>query len=340
VVVDTNEQLAAMYRTTRQQLIGRSFLELIAPASRPAVLAHLEQGLGGACQYQAIRADGTTFPVEARARNVVLDGRPLRVAAIRDMTEHVRAQAERERLMRELQARNAEMEQFTYTVSHDLKSPLVTISGFLGAIERDLREGSPARVASDIARIRSAASKMSALLEDLLKLSRVGRIGGPFEPLSIAELALEAAELVAGVLEAGHIQLDVADDHTLVYGDRGRLLQVFQNLIDNAAKYSAQRPHPRIEVGWRQEVGRCLVFVRDNGIGIVPEYAERIFGLFEKLDPKSPGTGIGLALVRRIVEFHGGRIWVESDGQSGSAFWFTLPRPATAPVPREEMVKQ
>lgn len=341
VVVDTNEQLAAMYRTTRQDLLGRFFLELIAPASHATVLTHLEQGLAGACQYQAIRADGTTFPVEVRSRNVVLDGRGLRVAAIRDMTEHVRAQAERERLLRELQSRNAEMEQFTYTVSHDLKSPLVTISGFLGAIERDLSEGSQSRVPSDIARIRSAAGKMSALLDDLLKLSRVGRIGGPFGPVPIAEIALEAAELVAGALQAAHIQLDVADDHTLVYGDRGRLLQVFQNLIDNAAKYSAQRPQPRIEVGWSQEAEHWLVFVRDNGIGIAPEYAERIFGLFEKLDPKSSGTGVGLALVRRIIAFHGGRIWVESDGHEGSTFWFTLPRPpASQPVSPEDAAAQ
>lgn len=331
VVVDTNEQLATLFATTRRALLGCELDTLLVPASPERPRSRAEQGLEGAAERQALRSDGSMFPIEARSRDVMLDGRVVRVTAVRDMTERARAEAERTHLLGELRARNAEMEQFTYTVSHDLKSPLVTITGFLGAIEQDLRDGRHERITPDIRRIRSAAGKMSALLEDLLQLSRVGRVGGPLEPVPLGELARDAAELVAGALDAGHVQLQIAADLPVVHGDRGRLLQLLQNLFDNAAKYSRGAQPPHVELGWRED-GECwLLFVRDNGIGIAPEYAERVFGLFEKLDPKSPGTGIGLALARRIVEFHGGRIWVESDGQGGSTFFFSLPRrPLTA----------
>jgi PAS domain S-box-containing protein len=331
VVVDTNEQLATMYGTTREALLGRPVTDLVAPESLDLVRSRIEQRLDGAYEHLGIRQDGSIFPVEVRARSVVLGGRSMRLTAIRDMTDRKRAEAERERLIGELQTRNAEMEQFTYTVSHDLKSPLVTISGFLGAIERDLRAGNLERAALDLNRIRSASAKMSALLNDLLELSRIGRIGGMLEPVSMAAVAREAAELVAGALGDGRIELVIAADLPVVRGDRARLVQVLQNLFDNAAKYMGDQVRPRVEVAVRPDEQPWVFYVRDNGIGIDPKYAERIFGLFEKLDPKSAGTGIGLALVRRIVEFHGGRIWVESDGHQGSTFCFRLPRGAGDP---------
>ena len=112
-----------------------------------------------------------------------------------------------------------------------------------------------------------------------------------------------------------------------VYGDKPRLIEVLQNLLDNAAKYIGDQPHPRIEIGCcGEEEGKPLFYVKDNGIGIALEYRERVFGLFNKLDARSEGTGIGLALVKRIIEFHGGRIWVESEVGKGSIFYFTLPR--------------
>jgi signal transduction histidine kinase len=146
----------------------------------------------------------------------------------------------------------------------------------------------------------------------------------------MAVVAREAAELVAGALAAGRIGLSIAPDLPEVRGDRARLVQVLQNLLENAAKYMGDQAEPRVELGVRAEPQHWAFFVRDNGIGIEPKYANRIFGLFEKLDPKSPGTGIGLALVRRIIEFHQGTTWVESDGRQGSTFIFRLPRLAAA----------
>lgn len=334
-ILDANEQLGALYGASRAALMGHSVIELVAPESRELVQARIEQQLDGAYEHLARRLDGSVFPVEVRARSVLLGGRTLRITAIRDMTDRKRVELERERLINELTARNAEMEQFTYTVSHDLKSPLVTINGFLGALERDLHDGDSERVQSDLNRIRSATAKMSALLDNLLELSRVGRIGGVFQAVSMNAVAREAEELVAGFLGKSKVQLTIAPDLPMVRGDHGRLVQVLQNLFENAAKYMGSQPRPRIELGARADGEDCVCFVRDNGIGIEPRYAERIFGLFEKLDPRSAGTGIGLALVRRIVEFHGGRIWVESDGRNGSTFLFRLPRAAGATPPQQ-----
>jgi PAS domain S-box-containing protein len=336
VVVDANEQLAAMYGTTRDGLIGRPVASLAAPESEALVRSRVEQRLEGAYEHIAQRLDGSTFPAEVRARTVGVGGRTLRISAIRDMTDRKHVEIERERMIRELTARNAEMEQFTYTVSHDLKSPLVTINGFLGALERDLRDGDHERVQSDLNRIRSASAKMSALLDNLLELSRVGRIGGVFQPVSLNTVAREAEELLAGFLLERKVQLTIAPDLPVVRGDRGRLVQVLQNLFENAAKYMGSQPQPQIELGAHVQGEDCVCFVRDNGIGIEPRYAERIFGLFEKLDPRSAGTGIGLALVRRIIEFHGGRVWVESDGHNGSTFLFRLPRATRATTPPQQ----
>jgi signal transduction histidine kinase len=133
---------------------------------------------------------------------------------------------------------------------------------------------------------------------------------------------------VRGSLEAENVQIEIQPDLPVVQGDRARLVEVMQNLIDNACSFMGDRSEPRITIGQRGTDwdGKPIVFVRDNGIGIDPQYHEKVFGLFDKLDPRSPGTGIGLALVKRIVEVHGGRIWVESAGAGcGSTFCFTLP---------------
>ncbi|MCP5197461.1 MAG: PAS domain S-box protein [Gammaproteobacteria bacterium] len=243
-----------------------------------------------------------------------------------DITARKQVEAERERLIVELEAKNTELERFTYTVSHDLKSPLITIKGFLGVLEQDLASGDTEQIHRDMARIGAAADKMQNLLADLLELSRIGRICNPPVRVSLVELAHEAAELLAGRLQQRDVRLVVADDLPIVCGDRPRLLEVMQNLLDNAVKYLGKQPEPSVTVGCRQDRGQTVCYVRDNGLGIEPCYHDKIFGLFEQLDPHTEGTGIGLALVKRIIEFHGGRIWVESAGfGQGSAFCFTLP---------------
>jgi len=218
------------------------------------------------------------------------------------------------------------LERFTYTVSHDLKSPLITIKGFLGFLEQDAASGNTARLKSDIKRIGDATDKMQLLLNELLELSRIGRLTNPYQHIDFEELVREVIELLHGRLHEKKIVVDIQENLPTIYGDRQRLAEVLQNLVDNAAKFTGTQAHPRIEIGQNGfENDKPIFYVRDNGLGIDAMHQDRIFGLFNKLDASSEGTGIGLALVKRIVEVHGGRIWVQSEAENGSTFFFTLP---------------
>ncbi len=242
--------------------------------------------------------------------------------------------AERERLIRALEDKNSELERFTYTVSHDLKSPLVTIRGFAGAILTDAAEGRIDRLRDDAQRIVTASERMQRLLDELLALSRVGRVSNPSEPVSLRALAAECVELLHARLQENRVEVEIATDLPEVHGDRVRLLALLQNLVENAAKFAGGVKQPRIRIGVRAaaEGGPPVLFVADNGIGIDPRHHERVFGLFEKLDAGVEGTGVGLALVKRIVEVHGGRIWIESAGKGqGTTMCFTLPGRPRAP---------
>ena len=251
-----------------------------------------------------------------RRRNLELNG------IIHELKQ---TEQERELLIAELENRNAEMERFTYAISHDLKSPLITIRGFLGMVERDVASGNVDRMKQDMERIHSATQKMAQLLDELLELSRIGRVVNAPEEVAMSPLAREAAALVFGETAESGAELVIADDLPVVQADRVRLLEVLQNLIANAVKFMGEQSNPRIEVGCRQDAGPAVFFVRDNGSGIEARYHEKVFGLFERLDAQIAGTGIGLALVRRVIEVHGGKIWVESAGHGhGSVFCFTL----------------
>lgn len=281
------------------------------------------------CEVRILAADGQWKWMAGRAKIIQWDemGKPkLMLGTSVDITKRKTAEAEREKLIAKLEAQNAELERFAYTVSHDLKSPLITIKGYLGLLEKDVAEGDVDVAAADLARMASAADKMWLLLGDLLELSRVGRAVNPPQDIPFAELVGEAVDLVRGQIEAAGIHIEVATDIPDIFGDRPRLLEVMQNLIDNAAKYMGDQAEPRIEIAARRSEDPTVWTVRDNGIGIDWRYKEKIFGLFDQLDKKVEGSGVGLALVKRIIEVHGGRIWVESKGEGlGSTFCFTLP---------------
>jgi len=243
-----------------------------------------------------------------------------------EIIERHNMEVERENFIQELNRKNAELERFTYTVSHDLKSPLVTIKGFLGFLKKDLVANREDRIQKDFSRIEEATLKMGTLLSELLELSRIGRIINQPEQVDLVKLTEETLEILDGRIREQNIMVIVSPDLPLVCADRPRLAEVVENLIDNAAKYMGKQPKPLIEIGSLQAKNEIVIFVRDNGIGIEPKYHAKIFGLFEKLDSTSEGTGIGLALAKRIIETHGGRIWVESEGLGkGSTFCFTIP---------------
>lgn len=313
------------------QEIGSSFI-LYHPEDQARANRDVQETLQGKAssnEYRIITKTGDLRWVHI-SRQPVWNPEQQRVVRFygvsQDITERKQAEVEREQLIAELEAKNAELERFTYTVSHDLKAPLVTIKGFLGWLQKDLNNQNMARVQLDVERIREAAEKMHVLLDELLELSRIGRLMNPPENVPFETIVREALALVEGRLAERQVQVEVAKELPVVYGDQARLVEVVQNLVDNAAKFMGSQPQPRIEIGVCERAGESIFFVRDNGIGIAPQYHEKVFGLFDKLEPQSNGTGIGLALVKRIVEVHGGRIWVESAGpEQGATFCFSLP---------------
>jgi PAS domain S-box-containing protein len=303
----------------------RRALELVADVDKARAVEVLRRA--GTDQFPANerlivrRDDGHEFVAELNGR-LVRDGLGVPwgvLVIIRDATE-------RQRQEDELKRKNGELERFTYTVSHDLRSPLITIKGFAGGLMADVAAGRTDRLQGDLKRIVLAADKMSDLLNGLLALSRVGRIVNPPMLVAMEKLAQDVLDLLAGSISQRQARVTVQPGLPPVQGDPQRLREVLQNLVENALKFSRPDRPPEIEIGFKALADQIVYFVRDQGRGIEPRFQEAIFGLFNQLDPRTEGTGIGLALVRRIVEFHGGRVWVESVGaDQGATFCFTLP---------------
>lgn len=256
----------------------------------------------------------------------------------------VESQLERQNLQlratqTQLEASNAELARFNYTIAHDLRNPLVTISNFAGLLRREVDAGGHERLAHPLERLEKASVWTRLLLDDLFKLSQVGIQAHPPREVPFGRLVREVLEQLERPLAESGTTVEVAVDLPTVRGDPSRLQEALAQLIVNALCYRGDEPKPRIEIGIRQPEpgageGFAVFYVRDNGIGVAPEYHERVFQLFERLAPEESGsTGTGLTLVQRIVEIHGGRVWLESDGPgTGSTFCFTLPtaEPAAA----------
>ena len=328
----TDEQLVGKYNVLLDPLVEEQGLtDLVRSVFEAGETIHFNcQWCGGKIPSwdlkgsRTVDIEATMFPIHNQAgelTNVVLHWI--------DISARLRAEQEREDLIAKLERQNAELERFTYTVSHDLKSPLITIKGYVGMLRESLAGTESDLVAEDLGRISGAADKMGDLLRDLLELSRVGRLVNPSEKVALGELAAEVLELVGVRAEQRGVQVEISPDLPVVFGDRLRLQEVLQNLIDNGVKYMGEQPRPRIDIGSRRDGDETICYVRDNGIGIDPSYHERVFGLFDQLDQTMEGSGIGLALVKRIVEVHGGRAWIESDGTGhGTSVCFTIPENA------------
>ncbi|MBX7187842.1 MAG: PAS domain-containing protein [Vicinamibacteria bacterium] len=334
--VHSSERAQAIFGLHGKSFDGTQagYLRMVHPEDLATVGKELTEVLSGEKEefeflHRVVWADGSTHWIQVQGRCARRGASGRRVnGTVVDVTDRRLAEAERDRLIHELEQKNAELERFTYTVSHDLKSPLITVRGFLGSIEADVSEGRYDRLGGDVERILSATARMQTLLEELLKLSRIGRIVNPPERVAFADLAREAMDLVRGRLDAAGAEVEIQEDLPDVFGDRSRLVQVLQNLLDNAAKFVGDQKNPRILVGSRPGAsdGRPVFFVQDNGEGVDAENLQRMLGLFQKLDDRSRGTGVGLAIVKRIVEVHGGKLWVESPGRGlGTTVCFTLP---------------
>lgn len=326
IFLDSMASSALTLMMEPNDFIGRKIKELfpdpIARQSLFAIERAIDSGQVHSFEYGLPPGKETRF-FEARVAPVTLESA---IVMVRDISQRKWIETEREKLIQELEDKNSELERFTYTVSHDLKSPVITIRGFLGFLEQDAQTGNLSRLRADVQRISDAADKMQTLLNELLELSRIGRLVNPPSIVSFNEIVNDAIAFVQGRLQASHAQVRVQDGMPLVYVDRQRTAEAVQNLIDNAAKFT--NGSPVIEIGQAgEEGGMPVFFIHDNGVGIDPIHYERVFGLFNKLDADSEGTGIGLALVRRIIEVHKGRVWVQSEPGKGSTFFFTLPSP-------------
>ncbi len=335
IVLEWNRALEVITLLDREHALGRHvwdiYCDFVPLAHRaPAVCeAFREQLLAyiGSDEHHTIlvetdieRSDGTVKTIQNHSFCVMLSSLQLFGVIARDITPQKIVE-------KALQDKNAELERFTYAVSHDLRSPLLTVKTFLGHLERDLLSADQDCIEKDMALMHAAADKMSVLLDEIAQLSRGGHKVDDRVATSLQELVREARIMVAGRIEQRGVQVQVTQEPVLLYGDRVRLCAVFQNLIDNAVKFMGEQPEPIIDIGVKRRNSDVLFFVRDNGMGIDPRHKDDVFGLFVKFNTQFEGSGMGLALVQRIVEAHGGRIWVESDGPGkGACFWFTLPQ--------------
>lgn len=224
----------------------------------------------------------------------------------------------------ELRSKNDEMEWLLYTISHDMRAPLLTISGFLGFLKEDMRAGNSRRAEDDLRVIETAVNSINEMLEDTLRISRIGRLLGSRERIPFSDIVNEALTLTREKLVSRGVDVVVDAGLPDVYANRIRAVEVLVNLIDNSVKYMGDQRRPQIHIGCRRN-GGTVFYVSDNGIGIDPKHHSSVFRLFYKIDTRSEGTGSGLAIVRKIIETHGGRVWIESEPGKGCTVLFTLP---------------
>ncbi len=243
-----------------------------------------------------------------------------------EILEHERTERELRAAQELMDAKNRELEQFAYSVSHDLRSPLVTIRNLLNVMERDAAAGRTDRNAELLTLATRTATRMSDTVEDLLELSRAGTPLTAREPVDLGDAARDAVEARRPDLERLGFVVRIAPDLPRISADRARVRQIFDNLVGNAIKYAAGVDAPQLEFSAKMTQDDVSICIRDNGPGIPKRHHDRVFRLFERLDNDSEGTGVGLALVQRAAEVMGGRVWLDSDEGRGCAFWLVFPR--------------
>jgi PAS domain S-box-containing protein len=338
-ITDVNNSTEKVTGRSRQQLIGTDFSDYFTDPgkARAGYEQVFREGLIKDYELEIRHRDGHVTPVLYNASVYRHEaGDVIGVFAARDISERKRAEEEirklnegLERRVRErtaeLQATNRELEAFTYSVSHDLRSPLRHIDGFSKLLLEEYSANLPEDARRHLSRIRDATRRMGMMVDDLLNLTRLGR----------KELSLQLTGLSSLLEEAtGDLQPEMAGREIewrigklpFVECDPALVKQVFANLLSNALKFTRPRERAVIEVGETTQKGRAVIFVRDNGVGFSMKYVDKLFGVFQRLHRPEDfeGTGIGLATVQRIVHKHGGRVWAEAELNKGAAFYFTL----------------
>jgi PAS domain S-box-containing protein len=340
-VIEFNRAAEKQFDCARKAAIGKDFAELfVPPTSRPRYhknLAHYtgtgEAGslVGRRSELIMMRKNGERFLAEWVMQPFPLHDKSAFAVFLHDITERKRAERKLERYARELKRSNKDLSEFAYAASHDLQEPLRMVKSYCQLLQRRYQGQLDESANEFIGYAVDGVNRMQVLIDGLLSYSRVNTRGKPFEPTDCSALLRDVlANLEVAIQESGATV--TCESLPTVMADRTQMLQMFQNLIGNAIKFRGEAP-PQVRVRGVRKGREWIFSVRDNGIGIEPQNLEKVFVIFQRLHTREeyPGHGMGLALCKRIVERHGGRIWAESQPGQGSVFKFTLP---VAPAPR------
>jgi PAS domain S-box-containing protein len=335
-----NEAACKAHGYTREQFMQMNLNQVIAPERVGGLEADFqEMRKKGEVVFESVhlRKDGSTMPAEVHGRTIESGGKKLLLTIVRDITLRKQAEAEREALLEDLQIvnrklgeSNRELQDFVYVASHDLREPLRKIASFGALLQDSLTGKLDEDQQENFQFMIDGSNRMQAMVDDLLKYSRVTTRAKPFETVDLNGIIddLKNLELATTLEETGGT-ISVPETLPPVNGDSSQLHQLLQNLIANGLKFRRQGVTPQITVSARRVPKKMLhVEVQDNGIGIEEKYHEQIFTMFKRLHSREEyeGTGIGLAVCKKIVNRHGGEIGVQSNSGEGSTFWFTLPR--------------
>lgn len=347
VFVDVNEAFARLYGYTRGEIIGRSSdqLQLWNSSGQVGIITELKEKKSLVFEMRVCRKDGEERDLMASLQLIELDGEPCILGTLIDITERKQAEEDIRKLNAELEqlnasleikvkertalleAANKELEAFSYSVSHDLRSPLRHINGYVDLLNQRYRAGLDDKARHYLDSVSEASKQMGTLIDDLLKFSRAGRKELSSTELDFNTIILEVLEEMKPVLKERKINWDI-QDLPKVNGDYSLMKLVWTNLIDNAVKYSRNQQEARISIVYKQEANDLIFCITDNGVGFDMKHAQKLFGVFQRLHSQDEfeGTGIGLANVQRIIYKHSGKVWAEAEPGKGARFYFSLPK--------------
>ncbi len=320
-----------LYGYEASDLVGKHLKKTTPRSEIPKALKILEDVISGKIiknfEINQLDSQGKIVPMEISISPIKKGKKTIAVQGVmRDITERKQMEKELVQALEELKRTNKELDDYTYTVSHDLREPLITIQGLSEMLYRKYGDKLERSMVAYIRRISSASQWLERLVSDLLELSRAGKKTGEFKEVRIKSILGLSLKSLESLLKKKQIELIQPPDFPKVRGDKIGLLQVFNNLIDNAIKYIGSQSRPKIEVGWSKDKDCYLFWVKDNGMGIKREDQEKIFNVFYRGSGASKeGTGIGLSIAKKVIESHGGKIWVKSRPGRGSTFYFTIP---------------